>query len=101
MSIKAILVEDSKKIQQEMIPALAELGDVQVIAVAESADEAAAAFQLHDASWQIAVVDLFFEKWIVRADRVRAGGCEYWQPLLGSPSNLTGRNLKPGGRRHP
>lgn len=61
MTIKTILVEDSKKIQQEMIPSMAELSDAEVIAVAESADEAETILKIHSDSWQLAVVDLFLK----------------------------------------
>jgi DNA-binding NarL/FixJ family response regulator len=56
--LATILVEDSETIRNNLIPALEELAGVQVIASAETAQEAIAALGQH-ASWQLAIVDLF------------------------------------------
>jgi DNA-binding NarL/FixJ family response regulator len=62
MSIKTILVEDSKAIRDALIPTMAELGDMEVVAVAETASEAVAALDAQDGTWQLAVVDLFLKQ---------------------------------------
>ena len=45
MPLSTILVEDSPTIRDNLIPAMAELADVQVIAVAETASEALLALE--------------------------------------------------------
>jgi len=62
MPVATVLVEDSQTIRDNLIPALAELADVEVIAIAETAGEAVAI--LHDLQdrWQLAVVDLFLRE---------------------------------------
>ncbi|MDP9882386.1 response regulator of citrate/malate metabolism [Variovorax boronicumulans] len=45
-----------------MIPALAELADVEVVAIAETASEAAAVIESLKDIWQLAVVDLFLRE---------------------------------------
>lgn len=57
-----ILVEDSSRIREVLVPSMAELGDMDVVAVAETATEAIAAFERHDGVWQVAVVDLFLRE---------------------------------------
>ena len=57
-----ILVEDSNRIREVLIPSMEELGSMQVVAVAETVDEATAALALHGAEWQVAVVDLFLRQ---------------------------------------
>lgn len=61
MPTRTILVEDSKKIRDELIPTMVELANVEVIAIAESADEAEALFEGHKQTWQLAVIDLFLK----------------------------------------
>jgi DNA-binding NarL/FixJ family response regulator len=56
MALMAILVEDSKDIREALIPTMAELADVQVIAIAETAAEGILALTSHP--WQLAIVDL-------------------------------------------
>lgn len=62
MRIKTILVEDSKTIRDALIPAMEELGDMDVLAIAETAKEAIAVLNLLDDRWQLAVVDLFLRQ---------------------------------------
>ena len=61
MPLSTILVEDSPTIRDNLIPAMAELADVQVIAVAETASEALLALEKHGEDWDLAVVDLFLK----------------------------------------
>lgn len=62
MPIPTILVEDSKTIQDTLIPALAELADARVVAVATTADSAKAALEQWSGQWQLVVVDLFLRQ---------------------------------------
>lgn len=79
MSIKTVLVEDSKTIRDALIPTMAELGDMEVMAVAETATDAVAALQSLEAFWELAVVDLFLKQGsgldVLRACRRRRSGC--------------------------
>jgi len=56
VAIKTILVEDNEGIRRALIPALAELANVDVIAIAETAAEGILALASH--SWQLAIVDM-------------------------------------------
>ncbi len=58
MPIAAILVEDSPEIRASLVPALAELADVQVIAIADTADLGVEALKAHADTWRLAVVDM-------------------------------------------
>jgi DNA-binding NarL/FixJ family response regulator len=62
MPVATVLVEDSKTIRDNLIPALAELADVDVVAVAETASEAVAILEELQDRWQLAVVDLFLRE---------------------------------------
>jgi DNA-binding NarL/FixJ family response regulator len=62
MPIRTVLIEDSKTIRDALIPSLAEMLDVQVIAVADTASAAADALEAHKAHWQLAVVDMFLRE---------------------------------------
>lgn len=62
MTILTILIEDSKTIRDALIPTMAEMADVQVIAIADTAAAAIDALEEHKASWQLAVVDLFLKE---------------------------------------
>jgi DNA-binding NarL/FixJ family response regulator len=62
MGIKTILVEDSKTIRDTLIPAMAELGGMDVVAVAETAREAMDQLSQMEGVWQLAVVDLFLKQ---------------------------------------
>ena len=76
--MRTILVEDSKVIRESLIPALTELANVEVIAVAETAAAAVAALELHQRTWQLAVVDLQLREGtgltVLRAVRQRPPG---------------------------
>lgn len=61
MPLLTILVEDSKTIRDNLIPALRELADAEVVVCAETAAEAVAAMTQHD-GWQLAIVDLFLRE---------------------------------------
>jgi DNA-binding NarL/FixJ family response regulator len=62
MPLATVLVEDSETIRKNLIPALAELAGVEVIAVAETEGDAIAALARHGDSWQLAIVDLFLRE---------------------------------------
>ncbi|MGJ7574748.1 response regulator [Variovorax sp. RB2P76] len=61
MPLITILVEDSKTIQENLIPALVDLVEAKVVAVAESPLEAEKALDDHRNDWELAVVDLFLK----------------------------------------
>jgi len=61
MPLATILIEDSPAIRASLIPALAELADVEVIATAETADQGIAALQAHADKWRLAVVDMLLK----------------------------------------
>ncbi len=62
MPLSTILVEDSKTIRENLIPALAELADAEVVATAETAGEAAVVLESLQDRWQLVVVDLFLRE---------------------------------------
>jgi DNA-binding NarL/FixJ family response regulator len=62
MAIKAILVEDSETIRSNLIPAMEELADVEILAVAETQAQALEALETHADQWQLVVVDLFLKE---------------------------------------
>lgn len=62
MPTLTILVEDSKTIRDSLIPSMAELADIEVIAVAETASGAVTLLKEHEATWELAVVDLFLKE---------------------------------------
>ncbi|BEP62278.1 hypothetical protein GmRootV213_28320 [Variovorax sp. V213] len=62
MPLSTILIEDSKTIRENLVPALAELADVEVVAVAETASEAVVLLESLKNTWQLAVVDLFLRE---------------------------------------
>ncbi|MEJ8849261.1 response regulator [Variovorax rhizosphaerae] len=62
MPVAAVLVEDSQTIRDNLIPALAELADVEVVAIAETANEAVAVVEGLQDRWQLVVVDLFLRE---------------------------------------
>jgi DNA-binding NarL/FixJ family response regulator len=75
MPLATILVEDSPAIRSSLIPALAELADVDVIATAETADQGVAALKAHEDKWRLAVVDMLLKAGnglqVLRADEER------------------------------
>lgn len=62
MPLATILIEDSKTIRDNLIPALAELADVDVVAIAETASEAVSVLESFGDGWHLAVVDLFLRE---------------------------------------
>ncbi|MNV19999.1 DNA-binding transcriptional regulator BasR [compost metagenome] len=62
MPLSTILVEDSRTIRENLIPALAELADAEVVATAETAGEAAVVLESLQDRWQLVVVDLFLRE---------------------------------------
>lgn len=76
MPLTTILVEDSKTIRDNLIPALEELADVDVVATAETASDAVAILEDLKGTWQLTVVDLFLREGsgltVLRACRGRA-----------------------------
>jgi len=62
MPLTTILVEDSKTIRDNLIPALEELADVDVVATAETASDAIATLENLQDTWQLVVVDLFLRE---------------------------------------
>lgn len=75
MTIATILIEDSPTIRSELIPALAEFADVEVIATAETADQGIAALNAHADAWRLAIVDMLLKAGnglqVLRAGRKR------------------------------
>lgn len=62
MPLNTILVEDSETIRSTLIPAMAELADLHVVAFAEGADDAIALLAAHAEGWEVAVVDIFLKQ---------------------------------------
>ena len=58
---KAILVDDSVKIRETLVPALEELAGLMVVATAESAKEALAAMNAYP-EWQVMILDMFLKE---------------------------------------
>ncbi len=75
MPLATILIEDSPAIRSDLIPALAEFADVEVIAPAETADHGIAALRAHSDTWRLAIVDLLLQAGnglqVLRAGRER------------------------------
>jgi DNA-binding NarL/FixJ family response regulator len=61
MPLATILVEDSRTIRDNLIPALEELAGARVVATAETAQAAIDALAQHG-TWQLAVIDLFLKE---------------------------------------
>lgn len=61
MPLATILIEDNLTIRESLIPALAELANAEVIAVAETAAEGIAALRTHAGRWQLAVIDMLLK----------------------------------------
>lgn len=62
MPVSAFLVEDSAVIRKNLIPTLAELGGVSVVAFAEGQTEALDWLKRHEGQWQLVIVDLFLKE---------------------------------------
>lgn len=75
MTIATILIEDSPTIRLELIPALAEFADVEIIATAETAEQGIAALKAHADEWRLAIVDMLLKAGnglqVLRAGRER------------------------------
>lgn len=61
MPTKTILVEDNQTIRDSLVPALAEIADVEIIAFAATETEAMAALRQAAPEWQLVVIDLFLQ----------------------------------------
>ena len=61
MPVPAFLVEDNAVIRNNLIPTLAELGGISVVAFAEGQTEALNWLQRHDGLWEFVIVDLFLK----------------------------------------
>lgn len=62
MSLVTILVEDNPAIRENLLAAMDELADVEVVATAETASQAASALKAYNERWDLAVVDLFLKQ---------------------------------------
>jgi DNA-binding NarL/FixJ family response regulator len=62
MATKTILVEDSEIIRANLIPAMKDLANVEVVSVAETQEQALDALQAHVNHWELAIVDLFLKE---------------------------------------
>lgn len=62
MPLNTILVEDSKTILDTLVPALAELADARVVAIATTAVGAEEALEQWGSQWQLMVLDLFLSE---------------------------------------
>lgn len=62
MAISIFLVEDNPQIRANLIPALEELSSANVIAVAESEDEAITWLSHNKGKWDLAVIDFFLKE---------------------------------------
>ncbi len=75
MHLKAIIVEDSSTILETLIPAMSELANLEVIAIAGTAASAINALAQYANEWDVAVVDLFLKQGsgleVLRACKVR------------------------------
>lgn len=62
MALATILIEDNPTIRESLIPALVEIANAELIAVAETAAEGVAALERHADSWRLAVVDMLLRE---------------------------------------
>jgi DNA-binding NarL/FixJ family response regulator len=60
--LATILVEDSAKIRETLIPAMEELANLEVVAVAETATDAMHVLSQNAGRWQVCVVDMFLRE---------------------------------------
>lgn len=60
MSISTVLIEDSQTIREALIPTMKELADLEVVAVADTPEQAMHILAAHP--WRLAVVDLFLKQ---------------------------------------
>jgi DNA-binding NarL/FixJ family response regulator len=61
MAIKTILVEDNAQIRAHLIPTMREMAGIDVVAVAETQDDALRAAQQHE-GWRLMVIDMFLRE---------------------------------------
>ena len=61
MAIKTILVEDNEKIRANLLPAMRDLANLNVVALAETQKEAELAAREH-ADWHLMVIDMFLRQ---------------------------------------
>lgn len=75
MPLATVLIEDSQTIRDSLVPALTEIADANVIAVAETATEGLAALARHADSWRLVVLDMLLKEGngldVLRARRER------------------------------
>jgi CheY-like chemotaxis protein len=62
MAMLTFLVEDSLTIRDNLIPALEDLGGAEIVAIAETEDEAKYWLGAHAGGWDLAVVDMFLRE---------------------------------------
>ena len=62
MALITFLVEDNKTIRDNLVPALEDLVNAQVVGFAETESEALAWLREHPAEWQLLIVDLFLKE---------------------------------------
>jgi DNA-binding NarL/FixJ family response regulator len=62
MAIKTILVEDNERIRANLIPAMEELANLKVVAIAETQAEALTALEQSVGAWQLIVIDMFLRE---------------------------------------
>lgn len=62
MPIRTVLVEDSKTIRDALIPTMAGRGDMEIVAIAETVDDAVSALRGDTGHWQLAVIDLMLKR---------------------------------------
>ncbi|KAF1057278.1 MAG: hypothetical protein GAK39_06283 [Variovorax sp.] len=62
MALITFLVEDNKTIRDNLVPALEDLVNAQVVGFAETESEALAWLRAHPAEWQLLIVDLFLKE---------------------------------------
>lgn len=61
-ALTVFLVEDNPLIQAQLIPALHDLASAQVLATAETENEAVEWLAAHKGGWDLAVIDLFLRQ---------------------------------------
>jgi DNA-binding NarL/FixJ family response regulator len=62
MALITFLVEDNKTIRDNLVPALEDLVDGQVVGFAETESDALAWLAAHPEDWQLLIVDLFLKE---------------------------------------
>jgi DNA-binding NarL/FixJ family response regulator len=93
MTIKTVLIEDSKTIRDALIPTMAELGDMEIVGVAEGARAGVALLDSLRSVWELAVVDLFLKQGS-GLDVLRAWGPRHRGRLLVVLSNYATKDMR-------